>query len=84
MVAVSLFWDNNMAALTSCENTLFQCTLPNVNTLERLFFCLYCGLCEADLQAPAKCMQERHFGMSGMPSNMAPREATGYEKKVKN
>ena len=22
MAAVSLFWDNNMAAVTSCENTL--------------------------------------------------------------
>ena len=23
MAAVSLFWDTNMAAVTSCENTLF-------------------------------------------------------------
>ena len=32
-----IVWDTNMAAVTSCENTLFQCTLPNMNTLEQLF-----------------------------------------------
>ena len=33
-----IVWDTNMAAVTSCENTLFQCTLPNMNTLEQLIF----------------------------------------------
>ena len=67
-----IVWDTNMAAVTSCENTLFQCTLPNMNTLEQLFFCLYWGLCEADLQAPAKCVRGRYFAMSRMPSNRKP------------
>ena len=25
MAAISLFWDTNMAAMTSCENTLWSC-----------------------------------------------------------
>ena len=75
-----IVWDTNMAAVTSCENTLFQCTLPNMNTLEQLFFWLYWGLCEADLQAPTKCVRGRYFAMSGMPSNRKPRETTGYPK----
>ena len=58
-----IVWDTNTATETSCENTLFQCTLPNVNTLEQLFLCLYWGLCEADLQAPTKCVRGRHFGI---------------------
>ena len=29
MVAVSLFWDTNMAAVTSCENTLLKSNLPD-------------------------------------------------------
>ena len=79
-----IVWDTNMAAVTSCENNLFQCTLPNVNTLKQPFFCLFWRLCEADLQAPAKCMRERYFGISGMPSNRAPRETTGDSKKLSN
>ena len=35
MAAVSLFWDSNMAALTSCENTLYVFTTKNP-----LKFCL--------------------------------------------
>ena len=29
MAAVSLFWDNNMAAVTSCENALLTGSLSN-------------------------------------------------------
>ena len=30
MAAISLFWDTNMAAMTSCENTLLTCRLINI------------------------------------------------------
>ena len=44
------------------------------------FFCLYLGLCEANLQAPAKCVRGRHFGMSGMPSKGYPGKPRGTQK----
>ena len=40
MAAISLFWDTNMAAVTSCENTLLELTLDTGAALYRfnLFF----------------------------------------------
>ena len=49
------------AAETSCENTLFQCTLPNVNTLEQLFLCLYWGLFWSGFASPYKMRARAPF-----------------------
>ena len=35
MAAISLFWDTNMAAVTSCENTLYVLSYDHVNELRR-------------------------------------------------
>ena len=35
MAAISLFWDTNMAAVTSCENTLYVLSYDHVYELRR-------------------------------------------------
>ena len=37
MAAVLLFWDTNMAAVTSCENTLFLCKRGGVGGFRGIY-----------------------------------------------
>ena len=42
MAAISLFWDTNMAAVTSCENTLVLGSTPDTSTRISFFrVCLF-------------------------------------------
>ena len=41
MAAVSLFWDTNMAAVTSCENTLFLLMVEGVRKMITPVFMIY-------------------------------------------
>ena len=41
MAAVSLFWDTNMAAVTSCENTLFLLMVEGVRKIITPVFMIY-------------------------------------------
>ena len=38
MAAVSLFWDSNMAAVTSCENTLLPILIQTENSVVSHYF----------------------------------------------
>ena len=43
MAAVSLFWDTNMAAVTSCENTLVYFLNIKSSVLNFFFFLAFCA-----------------------------------------